>query len=227
MRAERAIAKPRDWALLLSLILIWAVSWPLIKIGVGEISPLWYGCLRYAIAAICFFAFVAIRGELALPPRPDWPLVAVSSLLQMAAYSTLTGLALTVLPPGRASVLAFATPIWVVPLAAWRLRERAPPYAVAGVITGLAGILTIASPSLRAGGKSEMLAYAMLMGAALAWAISIVFVRGHRFTASATQLAPWQMLIAAGALFPLAMAVEGNPPSTSLTGAASLASSVR
>ena len=51
----------------------------------------------------------------------------------MAAYSALTALALTILPPGRASVLAFSTPIWVVPLAAWRLQERAPRAALFGV----------------------------------------------------------------------------------------------
>jgi O-acetylserine/cysteine efflux transporter len=35
-----AAEKPRrqDWLLLLSLVLIWAVSWPVIKIGVGHRS---------------------------------------------------------------------------------------------------------------------------------------------------------------------------------------------
>src|SRR5689334_7239730 len=96
--------------LLLSLILVWAVSWPVIKVGIIDMPPLWYGCLRYAIACVCLFALTGLRGELGLPPRSDWSLVAVSGLLQMAAYSGLTGLALTILPPGRASVLAFSTP---------------------------------------------------------------------------------------------------------------------
>src|SRR5690348_10775593 len=133
-------AKPRHWLLLLSLVLIWAVSWPVIKVGVGQIPPLWYGCLRYAIAALILFGLVTARGELALPPRADLPLVVVSGALQMAAYSALTGLALTILPPGRASVLAFSTPVLVAPLAAWRLAEKLTLKTAAGVMVGCSGI---------------------------------------------------------------------------------------
>ena len=88
-------ATPRDWLLLLSLVVIWAVSWPVIKVGVGQIPPIWYGCLRYAVAASILFGLLAARRELSFPPRSDLPLVFVSGALQMAAYSALTGLALT------------------------------------------------------------------------------------------------------------------------------------
>lgn len=220
--AGGATPKLRDWLLLLSLVLIWAVSWPVIKIGVGELPPIWYGCLRYAIAALILFALVAVRRELALPPRADLSLVAVSGLLQMAAYSALTGLALTILPPGRASVLAFSTPVLVAPLAAWRFGEVLGPKVAAGVVIGCAGIAVIASPSFALGGR-QALAYAMLMGAAAAWAVTIVTVRGHRFASSALSLAPWQMSIAVILLCPIAVATEGPPPRMSLVGAATLA----
>lgn len=220
--AEKRKPRRPDWLLLLSLVLIWAVSWPVIKVGIGEIPPIWYGCLRYAIAALILFGLLAMRRELALPPRPDMPLVVVSGVLQMAAYSALTGLALTILPPGRASVLAFSTPILVAPLAAWRLGERVPPKAAAGVVIGCLGIFMIALPSFALGSR-HVLAYAMLMGAAAAWAITIVTVRGHSFMSSALHLAPWQMLIAAALLFVVAMAVEGTPRQITLVGAATLA----
>ena len=219
--AETWKPKLRDWLLLLSLVLIWAVSWPVIKIGVGQIPPIWYGCLRYAIAALILFGLVAVRGELALPPRSDLSLVVVSGALQMAAYSALTGLALTILPPGRASVLAFSTPVLVAPLAAWRLGEKISSKIAAGVMIGCAGIVIIASPSFAVGGKQTM-AYAMLMGAAAAWAITIVTVRGHRFKSSALSLAPWQMLIAASLLLPVAISAEGPPGQFTLLGVATL-----
>ena len=213
----------RDRVLLALLISSWAISWPLIKVGVAAVPPLWYACFRYAIAASCLFAFVALRREAALPPRADWPLAALSGLLQMAAYSALAGLALTVLPPGRASVLAFSTPIWVLPLSAWRLHERATRTAMFGVSLGVLGVMAIAAPSLHAGSGGELIAYAMLLGAAVAWAISIVGVRAHRFTATPLALAPWQMLVAAALLLPVALAVEGPPPAMRPAGAASLA----
>jgi drug/metabolite transporter (DMT)-like permease len=213
----------RHRSLLVVLILTWAVSWPVIKVGVTSISPLWYACLRYQIAAVCLFTLVVIRREFAFPPRPDWLLVVVSGAFQMGAYSALTGLALTILPPGRASVLAFSTPLWVVPLAAWRLNEHVSRRAMLGVGLGLLGVLAIAAPSLHASRRDQLVAYAMLLAAAAVWAVTIVFVRSHRFTASALSLAPWQMLVAAALLLPLAMTVERRPASIGASGVASLA----
>jgi len=208
--------------LLALLILSWGISWPVIKIGVATMPPIWYACFRYAIGASCLFAFLLVRREVAFPPRTDWPLVAVSGVLQMAAYSALTALALTILPPGRASVLAFSTPIWVVPLAAWRLHERASRTALFGVGLGLLGVLAIAAPSVHAEGAEQILAYGMLLAAATVWAISIVIVRAHRFTASTLALAPWQMAFAACLLLPLAILVEGAPQAIPVNGVASL-----
>jgi O-acetylserine/cysteine efflux transporter len=213
----------RPRALLALLIASWGISWPLIKLGVATVPPLWYAGFRYAIAAACLFVLVAVRREAAFPPRADWPLVAVSGVLQMAAYSALTAFALTILPPGRASVLAFSTPIWVVPLAAWWLREHASRAALLGTALGLLGVFVIATPSFHANARDQAIAYAMLVAAAIAWAISIVGVRAHRFTASALALAPWQMLIAAALLISVAFIVEGAPRPVGPTGAASLA----
>lgn len=212
----------RHLILLVLLIAAWGISWPTIKLGVAAAPPLWYACFRYWIATVCMFAFVAARQQIAFPPRSDWPLVAVSGVLQMAAYSALTGLALTILPPGRASVLAFSTPIWVVLLAAWWLREQHSRRALLGVGLGILGALTIAGPSLRPGRVEQLFAYAMLLGAA-AWAISIIVVRAHRFTASALALAPWQMLVAGCVLPPVAMLIEGAPQPIAVSGVASLA----
>lgn len=198
--------------LLALLVVIWAVSWPVIKVGVGAFPPIWFACLRYAVATGVLVAIGAARSTLRLPGRPDRALVLVSGVLQMAAYAALTALALTKLPAGRASVLAFSTPLWVAPLAVWRRQER-PSWRVAtGVVVGLGGILTIALPSLLGGGARFASAYAMLVSAAAAWAVSIVFVREHRFVASPEALAPWQTLVASAILLPVALATEGAPP---------------
>lgn len=213
----------RHHILLALLIASWAISWPLIKLGVAAVPPIWYACLRYAIGASCLFAIVAARREAAFPPRADWPIITISGGLQMAAYSALTAGALTILPPGRASVLAFSTPIWVVPLAAWRLRERMSRKGLFGTVLGLLGVLTIAAPAFRAGDADQALAVVMLLGAALCWAIAIVAVRAYCLTATTLALAPWQMLVAAGLLFPVALGVEGTPQPVAPAGAASLA----
>jgi drug/metabolite transporter (DMT)-like permease len=84
------------------------------------------------------------------------------------------------------------------------------------------GVLAIAAPSVH-GGPKQTIAYVMLSGAAASWAISIVAVRAHRFTATTLALAPWQMLVAAWLLLPLAIVFEGAPRPIGISGAASLA----
>ena len=202
----------RPRALLALLVGVWAVSWPVIKVGVGAVPPIWFGCLRYAIATVLLVAMAAVLGRLHLPSRADRRLILVSGALQMAAYSALTGLALTRLPAGRASVLGFSTPLWVVPLAVWRGQERPSRSALLGVGVGLGGILVIALPTMLHGGAHQAAPYLMLIAAALAWAVSIVFVREHRFDADPLALAPWQTLVASALLCVAAAASEGAPP---------------
>jgi drug/metabolite transporter (DMT)-like permease len=223
-QAQRGVTRQyRHRALLVLLISSWAISWPVIKVGVTTVPPIWFACFRYWIAALCLFVLVALRGEASLPPRGDWLVVAVSGVCQMAAYSALTAVALTIVPPGRASVIAFSTPIWVVPLAAWRLREHATPAALLGTLLGVAGALAVAAPSLHIDGSAHVIAYGLLLGAAFSWAVSIVAVRAHRFISGTLALAPWQMLVAACLLLPIALAAEGTPRAIGATAAASLA----
>jgi drug/metabolite transporter (DMT)-like permease len=195
--------------LLAVLVLVWAISWPVIKVGVSAISPIWFACLRYAVATTVLFVFAAARHELRLPQRSDRRLVLVSGILQMGIYAALTSAALTRLPAGRASVLAFSTPLWVALLAAWRGQERLTPRSIAGIGVGLLGITAIAAPSIHQRGGGA-LAYGMLLVAAISWAVSIVFVRGHRFSANPAVLAPWQTLAAFALLLPVALATEGT-----------------
>jgi drug/metabolite transporter (DMT)-like permease len=192
------------------------------EIGVATVPPIWFACFRNAIAAFCLFAFLLVRHEVAFPPRPDWPLVAVSGVLQMAAYSALTALALTTIPPGRASVLAFSTPIWVVPLAAWRLRERATHAARVGVGLGLLGVLAIAVSlrSCRASGAGPCIRDALGRRRCLG------SLDRHRSRASihgsTLALAPWQIAFAACLLLPMAIIVDCAPHPIEANGAAAL-----
>ena len=217
-----ALAARRSYWLLVLLVVIWGASWPVVKTGVTAVPPIWFACLRYVTGTVCLVAVVALRGELRYPPPADWKLIAISGVLQMAAYSGLSAVALTRLPAGRASVLAFSTPLWVAPLSVWKLGDQIRWRERIGVGAGVVGVLVIASPGLLRAAHDQLWPYALLICAAAAWAVSIVFVRAHRFHASALALAPWQTLVAASLLLPLAIALEGLVPPMNARGVASL-----
>lgn len=205
------------------LVVVWGASWPVIKMGVATVPPVWFACLRYVVATACLVPIVAARGELRLPSSADCKLILVSGMLQMAAYSALTAVALSHLPAGRSSVLAFSTPLWVALLAVLWLREPMPWLKTVGVGAGMTGVLTIASPGVRSAAPVTLLPYLLLIAAAAGWAVSIVFVRTHRFDASPFSLAPWQTFVAALLLLPCALGMDGAFPPLSRVGLVSLA----
>jgi drug/metabolite transporter (DMT)-like permease len=111
----------------------------------------------------------------------------------------------------------------VLPLAAWRLKEPVSGDQKVAVALGILGIAIIAWPSLQAHSAEQMIAYCLVLAAAGFWAISIVHVRGHEFVGTPLALAPWQMLVAAALLLPVAIATEGPLPRLDATGLIALA----
>ncbi|MFE1597645.1 DMT family transporter [Methylobacterium sp. ID0610] len=197
-------------ALLGGAILLWGANWPVMKLGLSHVSPLWFSALRFATGAACLFAWQGIRGGLRLPGRADWPVVASIGLLQMMLFTALGAVAMTRLPAGRSAILSYTTPIWVVPAAVLLFGERIGRRRWAGIGLATLGVLILLNPWAVDWRDGAVLgANAMLLAASAAWASCILHLRYGRPAATAVQLAPWQMLLAAGLLAPLARAVEG------------------
>ena len=62
-------AERRSRWLLVLVVVIWGASWPIIKIGVTTVPPIWFACLRYVTGTVCLIAVVALRGELGVRRR--------------------------------------------------------------------------------------------------------------------------------------------------------------
>ena len=97
-------------------IVLFGLSWPIIKIGLEAASPLWFAAARATLSAATAFALLAGLGRLAWPPRADWPIVLSVGALQLACFFAFSNLGLQSLPAGRSSVLAYTAILWVVPL---------------------------------------------------------------------------------------------------------------
>ncbi|KQP02718.1 DMT family transporter [Methylobacterium sp. Leaf93] len=191
-------------------ILLWGANWPVMKLGLGHVSPLWFSALRFATGAICLFAWQAARGELRLPRRGDLPVVASIGLLQMMLFTALGVLAMTQLPAGRSAILSYTTPIWVVPAALLVFGERIERRRWIGLGLASIGVLVLVNPcTIDWHDRDVVGANAILLAASAAWAACLLHLRYGRGPSSAIQLAPWQMLLAASVLAPMALAVEG------------------
>lgn len=187
-------------------VLGWGLTWPINKVLLESISPFWLSSYRAAIAAVVLFFIAGASGRLTLPPRSDMPMVVSIALLHMVGFSVLAAVGLQLVPVGRSVVLAYTTPLWVMPAAAIFLGERLTARRMAGVALGLLGLMVLFNPfAFDWGDRSSIIGHAALLVAALLWAANMVHVRGHKWHATPFQLVPWEMLLATVVLFVIAL----------------------
>jgi len=211
----RPAPSPSTWfsALLLAVVVLaWGLNWTVTKILVASIPPLWTIALRNAVASIVLLVLLNATRQFVVPNRGDLPVVLVVAMLHMVGFSTLVAAGLTVAPVGRSIVLGYTTPIWVVPAAYLFLGEAVTLRKIAGVVLGLVGLGIIFSPyDLDWSDRPLLIGHMLILAAALCWAVSIVYVRHHRWRSTPFQLVFWQALLATAVLSVVAMIAEGIP----------------
>jgi drug/metabolite transporter (DMT)-like permease len=199
-------------AALLTVIVCWGLTWPVNKVLLEDLSPAWMMALRSAIATVALCAIALARGRLVAPPRADMPVVLSITLLHMVGFGVLAAWGLRLVPTGRSVVLAYTTPLWVVPGAWLFLGERLTARRIIGVSVGLIGLITLFNPTaFDWTSRNAILGNGAILIAALLWAASILHIRGHRWRSTPLDLVPWEMLLATAIVTPLAYALDGAP----------------
>jgi drug/metabolite transporter (DMT)-like permease len=205
---------PRHLALLLFavVVLAWGSNWPVTKTMVQSIPPLWTAALRSLVASVVLLALLSAQGNLVVPRRGDLPVVFGIAIPHMVAFSGLVAIGIQFVPAGRAIVLGYTTPLWVIPAARLFLGEPITRYHLAGGAVALAGLAIMFNPASFAWSDGRaLLGNGLLLLAAACWAVSIVYVRAHRWISTPFQLVFWEALLASGLLALLALCFEGVP----------------
>ncbi|ANC01848.1 DMT family transporter [Pseudomonas putida] len=196
------------------MVLLWGSSWPVTKLALHDVPPLWLATIRFASAAVCLVAYLVARGQLKLPVRGDMPIIASVGLLQMMAFTGLGMVAMVHVDTSRAVLLAYTTPLWCVVVAWVMFREMPSRLQIAGLVIGMSGIAAVCSPGeLEWTNRETVLGAIFLLLAAVSWAIVILHVKRHRWVTPPLALAPWQMLLATIPLAIAAYVSEGPPTS--------------
>jgi len=198
--------------LLFAVVVTWGIGWPVSKAILHFLPPLWATAIRTAIGSLALLVICLARGRLILPKRGDIPVILSIGLLHMVCFSGLAIFGMQHVTAGRTVVLAYTTPLWVVPGARLFLGEALTRMRLLGVGIGLAGLCLIFNPlTFDWHNRDAVLGNGLVMLAALCWAISILYVRAHRWVSPPFELCFWQTLLATAALTVLALCVEGRP----------------
>ena len=179
--------------LLIFLSIFWGTNWPMMKIGLREI-PVWTFrtlCLLLGGFGILFMA-KASDLRLTIPRSELWPLVLVS-LLNVTGWHLCSAYGLIYMDAGRAVIIGYTMPVWASILSIFVLGERLTLARLIGLLLGIAGLLILIGPDLRALGSAPLGALFML-GAAVTWAGGTVLLKYFHWTMPVTVLTGWQLI---------------------------------
>lgn len=200
------------YLVLLILIIVWALSWPVSKIGFGYISPLWFGTLRIIISLVVIVGLLLVRRQLFWPKPADWPLILSLGIFQMGIFMVLINLGLAHVPAGRSAILTYTTPLWVVPIAVFWFKESWSIFKLIGLLLGVFGLILLFSPwEVNWHDRNALVGNALLISAAISWAIAILAARYSRWHSTPLLLLPWQLLIALVIVLVTAILFEPKP----------------
>jgi len=198
--------RQRSYLVFILVALIWGINWPIMKVAVGLMHPLWFATARVGLGCLSAFLFLLAIRALKMPTRQDLPILLSVGILQLAGAQLLIHAGLAYVPAGKSAVLSYTTPLWVLPGAYLFLGERLNVRGILGLCLGLLGLVLLIDPqTLENNWKGNVL----LLTAAFCWAGAILHSRAHHWHLEPQQLLPWQLLIGFLVMVPLSFLLAG------------------
>lgn len=204
--------QPRLYLLFAFIILIWGISWPVSKVGVHYISPIWFVAARLTIGTICMFLLCLVTKKLVLPTRKDLPMIIWIGLLQIGIFLILVNVGLYYTGVGHAAIIVYSTPLWVTPTAILFFGEQLQPLKLIGLLLGIAGMVILFNPwEFDWHNKHVLLGNILLVLASFCWASAMLISRYCTWHNSALALIPWQLLVGTVPTIVIASLLEPHP----------------
>jgi drug/metabolite transporter (DMT)-like permease len=158
------------WIALVIVYIAWGSTYVAIRIMDETIPPLIGAAVRYVLAGIAMYAFLAWRrGEAPRVTGRELGSVALVSVLLLTGGNGFVSFAEQHVPAGLASLVVASVPLWLL-LMRWLSRERPSRATLAGLAVGFLGVALL----VFRGGHQQGVSVPHLLivvGASLSWAL--------------------------------------------------------
>jgi drug/metabolite transporter (DMT)-like permease len=192
----------RTWTMMGGAAAVWGASYMFIKVALDDFSEGAIVCIRTALGAVVLLA-LARRWDALAPLRGRWPWVAAIAFVQVVIPFLLITFGENHIESQLAGILVSAAPIFTALLAlGFDHDERSQGWALVGVVIGIVGVVMLFGVDL-SGSADELTGGAMMLGAALCYAISWLLVKHKMAGAAPEAVAGGTMLVAAVLTAPL------------------------
>jgi drug/metabolite transporter (DMT)-like permease len=159
-----------DWALFVSISLIWGSSFLLMAIGLEAFEPGLITLLRVGLGAGVLW--LAPKARATRIDRADWPRLVALSFLWVAIPFTLFPIAQQYINSAITGMLNGAMPIFAAVIAVLMLRRLPRRTTLVGLAIGFLGVVAISAPSVGRGG-SETLGVALVILATACYGLAV------------------------------------------------------
>ena len=205
--------------LLVVISLFWGLNWPVMKLALGKIPVLPFRAICLLVSGPAMLAIAALGGNrIRIPRREIAPLLA-AALFNVTLWHIFTGYGVSLMPAGRASIIAYTMPAWASLLGAVVLGERLTLGRLAGLALGMGGLASLILPSLDSILAAPTGALSMIL-AALTWAAGTVVMKRFHWTGSVAALTGWQICLGGVPIVIAALAIGPFPGLAAADGAA-------
>lgn len=159
-----------DWALFVSISIIWGSSFLLMAIGLEAFEPGLITLLRVGLGAAALWLVPKARAvQIA---RTDWPRLVVLSFLWVAIPFTLFPIAQQYINSAVTGMLNGAMPVFTAIIAVAMLRRLPGARTIAGLAIGFLGVAAISLPSVGQG-SSEALGVILVLIATACYGLAV------------------------------------------------------
>jgi len=208
--------KGRSLALIGLLALLWGASFPLIKVAVETIPPLWVATLRAALGAVLLLALLGPRVRLWWQAAREGDGFLSQALFNVVLPWLMVAWASRIIDAKLTTILNSLSPIFIFVIT-WAItrHERATGAKFTGVMLGLAGVLVIVGPDALAGFGTHLAAELACVAGSLCYGIAAVI--GRRYDRMPALVpAAGSLVTGAAILLPLALVLEPWPAEASI-----------
>jgi drug/metabolite transporter (DMT)-like permease len=200
---------PRELFLFIAVVLLWGVNWPMMKMALAELD-FWVFRTWCIGAGIAWFVGYHLKTNTSFAiPREFWPRLIVCALCNVAGWNLLSASGLSMLPSGRAGILAYTMPLWVVLLSRPLLGEALTLPRVAAITVGMGGIALLLVDEFNAL-KAAPVGAMLMVASGFVWAIGIILTKGFPKSVPTATITFWSFIVGGWPIIAGALALPHN-----------------
>ena len=164
---------------LAAICIIWGTTYLMLRIAVLHFPPFLFVVIRQIIAGSLLVGFMVFTGRAHWPDFRNIRRQAIAGFFMISLGNGLVAWSEVLIPSGVAAILCSLMPVVVILINIGINKEERPTVPIfAGVLLGLAGIITIFSEHLEAFSRPEyQMGIAMIFIAVLAWAGGSIWIK--------------------------------------------------